>query len=229
MKIIIMLLFAGFIFTMKAQEKPTLIYVMDPLCGWCYGFSPVMQRVYDTYKEKAHFEVITGGMITGNEIGPIGVIAPFLKKATAQVTQHTGAEFSPKFLDTILTEGTQILTSVEPSIAVQLCKTKKPDSIFSFLTALHKEIYINGLKTANIKDYSRLFREMGFDESIFINDLKNKKFLTMAQQDFRKAVSLGVESYPALLIRSKEGVKVIARGYVHWNQLYFQLQQEFSQ
>jgi len=228
MKIIIMLLFAGFIFTMKAQEKPTLIYVMDPLCGWCYGFSPVMQRVYDTYKEKAHFEVITGGMITGNEIGPIGVIAPFLKKATAQVTQHTGAEFSPKFLDTILTEGTQILTSVEPSIAVQLCKTKKPDSIFSFLTALHKEIYINGLKTANINDYSRLFREMGFDESIFINDLKNKKYLTMAQQDFRKAESLGIESYPALLIRSKAGVKVIARGYVHWNQLYFQLQQEIN-
>ena len=228
MKIIIMLLFAGFIFTMKAQEKPTLIYVMDPLCGWCYGFSPVMQRVYDTYKEKAHFEVITGGMITGNEIGPIGVIAPFLKKATAQVTQHTGAEFSPKFLDTILTEGTQILTSVEPSIAVQLCKTKKPDSIFSFLTALHKEIYINGLKTANIKDYSRLFREMGFDESIFINDFKNKKFLTMAQQDFRKAESLGIESYPALLIRSKAGVKVIARGYVHWDQLYFQLQQEIN-
>lgn len=228
MKIIIMLLFAGFIFTMKAQEKPTLIYVMDPLCGWCYGFSPVMQRVYDTYKEKAHFEVITGGMITGNEIGPIGVIAPFLKKATAQVTQHTGAEFSPKFLDTILTEGTQILTSVEPSIAVQLCKTKKPDSIFSFLTALHKEIYINGLKTANINDYSRLFREMGFDESIFINDLKNKKYLTMAQQDFRKAESLGIESYPALLIRSKAGVKVIARGYVHWDQLYFQLQQEIN-
>jgi putative protein-disulfide isomerase len=223
-----MLLFAGFIFTMKAQEKPTLIYVMDPLCGWCYGFSPVMQRVYDTYKEKAHFEVITGGMITGNEIGPIGVIAPFLKKATAQVTQHTGAEFSPKFLDTILTEGTQILTSVEPSIAVQLCKTKKPDSIFSFLTALHKEIYINGLKTAKINDYSRLFREMGFDESIFINDLKNKKFLTMAQQDFRKAESLGIESYPALLIRSKAGVKVITRGYVHWNQLYFQLQQEIN-
>lgn len=229
MKIIVMLLFAGFIFTMKAQEKPTLIYVMDPLCGWCYGFSPVMQRVYDTYKEKAHFEVITGGMITGNEIGPIGAIAPFLKKATAQVTQHTGAEFSPKFLDTILTEGTQILTSVEPSIAVQLCKTQKPDSIFSFLTALHKEIYINGLKTANINDYSRLFREMGFDESRFMNDFKNKKFLTMAHQDFRKAESLGVESYPALLMRSKEGIKVIARGYVHWNQLYFQLQQEFSQ
>lgn len=228
MKIIVMLLFAGFIFTMKAQEKPTLIYVMDPLCGWCYGFSPVMQRVYDTYKEKAHFEVITGGMITGNEIGPISAIAPFLKKATAQVTQHTGAEFSPKFLDTILTEGTQILTSVEPSIAVQLCKIKKPDSIFSFLTALHKEIYINGLKTANINDYSRLFREMGFDESRFMNDVKKDKYLTMAQQDFRKAESLGIESYPVLLMRSNGSIKVIARGYVHWNQLYFQLQQEIN-
>lgn len=229
MKVIVILLFVGFVSIMKAQEKPTLIYVMDPLCGWCYGFSPVMQRVYDTYKEQAHFEVVTGGMVTGNEIGPIGAIAPFLKKATAQVTQHTGAEFSPKFIDTILAEGTQILTSVEPSIAVQICKSKKPDSLFAFLTALHKEIYIHGLKTANISDYSRLFREIGFDGSKFMNDFKNKKHRDMAHRDFKKAESLGVESYPALLMRSKQGIKVIARGYVHWNQLFFQLQQEFPQ
>jgi len=229
MKVIVILLFVGFVSIMKAQEKPTLIYVMDPLCGWCYGFSPVMQRVYDTYKEQAHFEVVTGGMVTGNEIGPIGAIAPFLKKATAQVTQHTGAEFSPKFIDTILAEGTQILTSVEPSIAVQICKSKKPDSLFAFLTSLHKEIYIHGLKTANISDYSRLFREMGFDGSKFMNDFKNKKHRDMAHRDFKKAKSLGVESYPALLMRSKQGIKVIARGYVHWNQLFFQLQQEFPQ
>lgn len=228
MKISIMLLFLCSMI-MHGQEKPTLIYVFDPLCGWCYGFSPVMQRVYDTYKDKANFEVVTGGMITGDEVGPIGKISPFLKKATAQVTQHTGAEFSSLFLDTIITEGTQILTSMEPSIAIQICKSEKPDSIFSFISALHKDIYINGLKTAIPKDYGRLAEIMGFNPKIFINNVQNKTYIDKAKKDFEYAGSLGVDSYPALLIRSKQGIKVITKGFLHWNQLSFMLEQEFQQ
>jgi putative protein-disulfide isomerase len=61
--------------TMSAQERPEIIYVFDPLCGWCYGFSPVIKQAYDTYKDKADFKVITGGMIIGDQISPIGKMA----------------------------------------------------------------------------------------------------------------------------------------------------------
>jgi len=214
---------------MHAQEKPTLIYVMDPLCGWCYGFSPVMQKVYDTYKDKVNFKVVTGGMIIDEKVGPIGKIAPFLKKATAQVTQHTGAEFSPLFLDTILQKGTQILTSLQPSIAIQICKKEKPDSIFSFLTALHKDIYIHGLQTAEAKDYGRLAKAMGFDPKSFINFVTKQEYIDAAKEDFKEAEALGIESYPALLLRETEGIRVISRGFVHWDQLSYTLNQELSQ
>lgn len=229
MNIIITLLFLCSITIMHAQEKPTLIYVMDPLCGWCYGFSPVMQKVYDTYKDKVNFKVVTGGMIIDEKVGPIGKIAPFLKKATAQVTQHTGAEFSPLFLDTILQKGTQILTSFQPSIAIQICKKEKPDSIFSFLTALHKDIYIHGLQTAEPKDYGRLAKAMGFDPKSFINFVSKQEYIDAAKEDFKEAEALGIESYPALLLRETEGIRVISRGFVHWDQLSYTLNQELSQ
>lgn len=229
MNIIITMLFLCSFTIMHAQEKPTLIYVMDPLCGWCYGFSPVMQKVYDTYKDKVNFQVVTGGMIIDEKVGPIGKIAPFLKKATAQVTQHTGAEFSPLFLDTILQKGTQILTSLQPSIAIQICKKEKPDSIFSFLTALHKDIYIHGLQTAEAKDYGRLAKAMGFDPKSFINFVSKQEYIDAAKEDFKEAEALGIESYPALLLRETEGIRVISRGFVHWDQLSYTLNQELSQ
>ena len=110
-------------------------------------------------------------MVIGDQIGPIGRIAEFLKGATARVTERTGAECSKLFLDTILTEETQILSSVEPSIAVQICKVEKPDRIFDFMTELHKDIYISGLKTAIPTDYVRLAKKMGFDKNKFMNEL----------------------------------------------------------
>ena len=27
------------------NKKGTLLYVFDPLCGWCFGFTPVMENL----------------------------------------------------------------------------------------------------------------------------------------------------------------------------------------
>ena len=188
-----------------------------------------MKKTYDTYKERVDFKVMTGDMVIGDQIGPIGRIAEFLKGATARVTERTGAECSKLFLDTILTEETQILSSVEPSIAVQICKVEKPDRIFDFMTELHKDIYISGLKTAIPTDYARLAKKMGLDENKFINNLSGNKFKHMAMQDFLEAGALGVDSYTAVLIRNKQGVRVISRGYVDWDDFSKILFLEFQQ
>ena len=42
-----------------------LIYVMDPLCGWCYGNSANTQHLYDTYKNQIDFEILPAGMWIG--------------------------------------------------------------------------------------------------------------------------------------------------------------------
>ncbi len=213
---------------LSGQEKPQIIYVFDPLCGWCYGFSPIIHKAYETYKEKADFKVITGGMVIGAQIGPIGKISQFLKGATARVTQRTGAVFSPLFLDTILTEGTQILSSMEPSIAVQICKVEKPDRVFEYLSELHKEIYMSGLKTAIPSDYNRLAKKMGFDQNTFIHQLGEETFKQMALSDFQEASTLGIDSYPALLIHKKGVIREIARGYLEWNELEKLMNAELS-
>ena len=217
------------LYTMSAQEKPQIIYVFDPLCGWCYGFSPVMKQAYDTFKEKADFKVITGGMIIGDQIGPIGNIAQFLKGATARVTERTGARFSSLFLDTILTEGTQLLTSMEPSIAVQICKQEKPERLFEFMSELHKDIYIMGLQTAIPSDYGRLAMNMGFDKNKFINNMQDKEYKELALADFAEASRLNIQSYPAVLLRNKGVYKELTRGYRNWEELENILNEELKQ
>ena len=39
-----------------------LIYVMDPLCGWCFGNSQNMLAIKEEFAGKFEFEIIMGGM-----------------------------------------------------------------------------------------------------------------------------------------------------------------------
>ena len=39
------------------MEKKTLIYCYDAYCGWCYGFSPVIQKISEEMSNKIDLEV----------------------------------------------------------------------------------------------------------------------------------------------------------------------------
>jgi protein-disulfide isomerase-like protein with CxxC motif len=108
---------------------------------------------------------------------------------------------------------------MEPSIAVQICKQQQPDRLFEFISALHTDIYVHGLKTAIAKDYGRLAEKMNFDIKNFINDIQNEKYKILAQEDFQNGNALNVDSYPAVLMRYKGELRVISQGYVDWEEL----------
>ena len=90
----------------------TLIYVYDALCGWCYGFSPVMQQLHEKYSKEMDFTVLSGGMVTGERVGPIGQVAGYISEAYKTVEAHSGVQFGDGFLNGILKEGKAIFNSV---------------------------------------------------------------------------------------------------------------------
>ncbi|MDB5269973.1 MAG: hypothetical protein JWP58_3013, partial [Hymenobacter sp.] len=50
---------------------PELLYVHDPLCGWCYGMSPVISQVQREFAGRVDVSVLCGGMVLGDDAGPI--------------------------------------------------------------------------------------------------------------------------------------------------------------
>ena len=105
------------------MDKPTLLYVYDPLCGWCYGFSPVMQRLHETFHEQIQFEVLSGGMVLGDRAGPIGQVAPYISWAYKHVEERCGVKFGADFLEGVLKPGTAIFSSEKPCTALTVFKS----------------------------------------------------------------------------------------------------------
>lgn len=61
---------------------PILIYCYDAYCGWCYGFSPVMKKIFEEYSGTMTFEVLSGGMVLPEKPVHIAASAGYIQKLT---------------------------------------------------------------------------------------------------------------------------------------------------
>ena len=78
--------------------KPVLIYCYDAYCGWCYGFSKVIQQVALNFKGSLDTEVLSGGMILPNNPVHLSATAGYIQKAYKNVEEVTGAKFGADYL-----------------------------------------------------------------------------------------------------------------------------------
>ena len=58
---------------------PLIIYCYDAYCDWCYGFSPVITRLDEEYRDLLTIEVLSGGMILPEQPKSVAVLAGYLK------------------------------------------------------------------------------------------------------------------------------------------------------
>lgn len=191
-----------------------IIYVYDALCGWCYGFSPVMEQFHDKYKDQVAFEVISGGMITGNRIGPIGEVAPYISWAYKEVEKATGVQFGAAFLDTTLKNGSAIFTSIPPAIALSIFKSRQPDNSVPFAAALQKAIYFDGIEPENLTAYGPIAAAFGLDAADFVSQMSDPQNTQYAKNDFQTSTALGVTGFPAVFLEADGTYYQIASGYV---------------
>ena len=214
----------GFILSMlaihcKSQNNMKIMYVYDALCGWCYGFAPVMSQFQDKYKDRVGFEVISGGMITGNRIGAIGEVAPYISWAYKDVEKATNVKFGSDFLDKTLKAGTAIFTSVPAAIALSVFKKIQPENSLAFASALQKAIYFDGIEPENYDSYGAIATEFGLGAADFVSQMKDPRNSQEAVNDFRKSSDLGVTGFPTVFVEANGVYHKIASGYVPFHVL----------
>jgi len=199
-------------------SEKSLVYVFDPLCGWCYGFSPVIRELYEATRRRARWEIWAGGMVLGDRVGPIGRISEFLKKALPRVEGTTGVRFGEAFTTRVLEEGSLVLSSFEPSRALHAVKALAGDRALAFALNLQRALYEEGrdvTSLAVLSEVAEAVRVVGFD----IEYLKVETYeATVAE--FRHVSDLGITGFPTLLGRDGDEVRVFSRGWAPFDRVF---------
>ncbi len=192
-----------------------LIYIYDALCGWCYGFSPVMQQIHEKYADRIEFEVLSGGMIMGLRAGPIGEVAAYIGKAYPDVENGTGIKFGEPFLQNILAPGTAIFSSEMPGIALTVFRKYQPENVLAFAHSLQNALYRDGIELSVLENYRNLVANFGLPGDDFLAEMQREETRYETLLEFQTVANWGVNGYPTLLLKpaEEEQYYMIARGY----------------
>ncbi len=192
-----------------------LIYIYDALCGWCYGFSPVMQQLHEKYAAQIDFEVLSGGMIMGLRAGPIGEVAAYIGKAYPDVEKGTGIKFGEPFLQNILEPGTAIFSSEMPGTALTVFRKYQPENVLAFAHTLQNTLYRNGVELSVLGNYKPLVEHFGLPSDDFLAEMQREETRYETLMEFQTVANWGVNGYPTVLLKParEEQYYMVARGY----------------
>jgi putative protein-disulfide isomerase len=205
--------------TSTLDPKPVLYYVYDPLCGWCYGFSPVITKIQENWKDKIDIEVISGGMILEDRVGPVSEVAPYIKTAYKRVEETTGVTFGEAYLVDLLGEGKTIMNSWYLCVAMTVFKSSDKKNQLAFASALQKAVYFDGMAPEDTEAIARLAETFGLDAKAFKESMDSEEMKYATKQEFQFAQDLSATGFPTLVIKVGEEYFLMARGYVSYEVL----------
>jgi putative protein-disulfide isomerase len=210
------------------MDKPTLIYCYDAYCGWCYGFSPVIKQIAETYKDDFEFEVLSGGMIISEKAKHISVTAGYIQQAYKVVEDHTGIQFGTDYLWHINNPDLSdwYPDSEKPAIALCIFKEYYPDRQVAFAADLQYALHFEGRDLCDDEAYRHLLEKYSIQPEPFYTKLKSEEYKERAYYEFALCKQLQVTGYPAVLIQVGDTkFHLLARGYTAYEELNERIQQ----
>lgn len=195
-----------------------LIYVMDPLCGWCYGNGANIQKLYEKYKDVLDFEILPAGMWTGaNARSQSKPMAQYFKKHDLQIQHATGTAFGEGYFELIENENI-ILDSEKPSRAIVTIKKLWPEKAVSFTSQVQKARYWHGKDLNLDQTYLIICDELKIERKAFI-EAYHSEFIKKTTLDTFELSRQYAYSYPTLLLEKQNKEFIIEQGFAGFESL----------
>lgn len=190
------------------DTKPRIIYVGDPMCSWCYGFSPELEALKKELGDTYDFEIVMGGLRPYNKETMYDLM-DFLSQHWKEVSERSGQKFNYGILNE-----TEITYDTEPpSRATVIVRDLKPESAFDFFHNIQSAFYFEN-KNMHLKEsYHEALTALDIDTDQFDRLFDSEKYKLKVRKDFERASSLGVRGFPTVLLEANDKVVLISNGY----------------
>lgn len=202
------------------MDKPILIYCYDAYCGWCYGFSAVMKRIAEEYKDRFDFDVLSGGMMLSPKPAHVSAIAGFVSKAYKNVEERTGIKFGEDFLWHMRNpdQSDWFPDSEKSAIAMSIFKEIYPERQVEFASDLQYSLNYEGRDLTDDEAYRHLLDKYSIDTEVFYSKLHSSEYKDKAHYEFAMVKQLQVTGFPAVLAQvSDSKFYLLARGYTDYD------------
>ncbi len=202
--------------------QPVVYYCYDAYCGWCYGFSPVIKKISEEYKENISFEVLSGGMIPKEYTRLISAIAGYISQSYKQVEETTGIQFGKDYLWHIFNPEQSDWYQHSEKSAIALCIVKEilPGRQVSFAADLQYALHFEGRDLTDNEAYRHLLERYTIPVDDFYNKVDSEEYKEKAHYEFALCKQLQATSFPQVLMHvADQKFYLLAKGFTDYETL----------
>lgn len=193
------------------MDGPHLIYFADPMCSWCYGFSPVIVDIRRAFGRALPIRLVMGGLRPGTETPMTDAARAEVRTHWAHVREASGLPFDGAVLDR-----PGFIYDTDPAArAVVRVRREDPDLALAYLGRVQRAFYAEGRDVTQAEVLADLAAEMDLEREAFLADFESDDLKHETWRDYGTSQRAGVTGFPTLVAGpSAEGTYgVVTRGW----------------
>ena len=186
-----------------------LIYIADPMCSWCWGFSPVLEQIRHRYEDRVPFYLMLGGLRPGNT-------ERFDESRRAYILQHWHAvhERTSQPFNFEFQMGQTFTYDTEPaSRAVFVIRQLAYSKEWAFLKHIQEAFYVRNVDVTKLEVLEDVALKLGLEGDQFRQVFQDPQTKRLVWEEFDQVRQLGVNGFPTLLGRRDDAVSTVMHGY----------------
>lgn len=192
-----------------------LLYVVDPMCSWCYGFSKSMDELLAQPGDFAPLQLalIMGGLRPYTTDPTPPERADELVGHWKRVAEATGLPFA-QAPDTALHQPGFVYDTEPASRAVVVVRTHWPKVVWRYLKAVQHAFYAEGRDVVKPEVLADVAEGLGIPRADFAKAFASQEMRDAVRADFMQAQEWGIRGFPALIAEHGDHLHLVAQGYL---------------
>lgn len=195
--------------TSDLADTPVLWYFADPMCSWCWGFSPIIKKIKSNYADQLKIALVMGGLQVGEQDEISESAREEVLHHWHQVEEQSGQSFS---FDNAMPEG--FIYDTEPACrAVIAAGMVDATKNFEYLTAVQSAFYTKNQDVTQTTCLQKIAVDCDIDGPEFKERFESKELAENTLKHFQHARKVGVTGFPTLILINQGELHVLTRGY----------------
>lgn len=180
-----------------------ITYLFDPLCGWCYGAAPTVERLSNL--EDVTVDLAPTGLFAGDQARPMDAqFAAYAWQNDQRIQRLTGQVFSEAYRTIVLDRTGGLFDSAPATLAIVAVGQTDPAGRMTALKALQWARYVDGRDNSDVAVVADVLREAGFGDAARQVEHPDEGVLTAYRQSLAAArtdmARLGANGVPVLVV-----------------------------
>ncbi|MCF6438751.1 DsbA family protein [Pseudoalteromonas luteoviolacea] len=191
------------------------VYVMDPMCAWCFGFGPELEAFLSGHAS-ARVEWVMGGLAPDNTEPMEQSLRDTIASYWHQIEQRTQVSFNHDYWH----QNTPYRSTYQACRAVIVAQTMKENGAEAMSKAIQSAYYQQAANPSLDATLAACAVSIGLDEAQFLSSLNAQDTQAQLQQHLALTRQLQVGGFPALFYVTDENYAyALTLGYCQASEL----------